>query len=77
LFSATGRLLAGPLVQFGDLRCQGVLEWSEYSPSVFLELGARLAISEWGAVQVIDEQHLPNGAKAPKLRQIEKLRRLF
>jgi len=33
--------------------------------------------SEWGAVQMADEQYLPNGGKAPKLRQIEKMRRLF
>ena len=54
-----------------------VVDWSGYSPSVFLELGVRLAVSEWGAVHIVDEKYLPGGQKAPKLAQIEKMRRLL
>jgi caspase domain-containing protein len=54
-----------------------VVDWSGYSASVFLELGVRLAVSEWGAVQIVEEKHLPGGEQAPKLEQIERLRRLF
>jgi hypothetical protein len=54
-----------------------VVDWSGYSASVFLELGVRLAVSEWGAVQIIEEKHLPGGELAPQLEQIERLRRLF
>jgi len=54
-----------------------VVDWSEYNASVFLELGVRLAVSDWGAIQIIDESHLPGAASAPKLEQIEKLHRLL
>jgi hypothetical protein len=54
-----------------------VVDWSKYSPSVFVELGARLAISEWGAVQIIDSQYLPEGQHGPELEQVERMRRLF
>ncbi len=54
-----------------------VVDWSEYNASVFLELGIRLAVSEWGALQIIDERYLPGGTKAPALTQVEKMRRLF
>ena len=54
-----------------------VVDWSGYSASVFLELGVRLAVSEWGAAQIIEEKHLPSGELAPQLEQIERLCRLF
>jgi hypothetical protein len=55
-----------------------VVDWSGYSPSVFLELGVRLAVSEWGAVHIVDEKYQPGGEKAPKkLTQIEKMHRLL
>ncbi|MCX6876524.1 MAG: caspase family protein [Verrucomicrobia bacterium] len=54
-----------------------VVDWTGYSPSVFLELGVRLAVSEWGAIQVADETFLPGGARVPDLNQIERMRRLF
>ncbi len=57
-----------------------VVDWSEFSASVFIELGARLAVSEWGAVQIIDERHLPRGECAkPELKeaQIDRMRRLL
>lgn len=54
-----------------------VVDWSEYSPSVFMELGVRLAISEWGAVQIVDERYLPGGEKAKEWIQIERMRRLL
>ncbi|MCU0938768.1 MAG: caspase family protein [Burkholderiaceae bacterium] len=61
-------------------RCAAcVVDWSGFSASVFLELGARLAVSEWGAVQIIDERHLPGGIieHRHKLGQIELMRRLL
>jgi hypothetical protein len=54
-----------------------VVDWSEFSASVFLELGARLAISEWGAIQVIDDRYLAGGERASKLAQIDRMRRLL
>jgi tetratricopeptide (TPR) repeat protein len=36
-----------------------VVDWSEYNPSVFLELGVRLAVSPWGAIQIIDDRYWP------------------
>jgi len=54
-----------------------VVDWSQYSASVFLELGARLAATEWGAVQIIDERHLPGGKGVPQLNQIGRMRHLF
>jgi hypothetical protein len=54
-----------------------VVDWSEFSASVFLELGARLAVSEWGAVQVIDDRYLPGGERASKLAQVDRMRRLL
>jgi Caspase domain len=47
-----------------------VTDWTELRASVFLELGARLAISPYGAVQLIDERWLPGGPKARGLKQI-------
>jgi tetratricopeptide (TPR) repeat protein len=54
-----------------------VVDWSEFSASVFLELGVRLAVSEWGAIQVIDDRYLPGGARASKLAQVDLMRRLL
>ena len=54
-----------------------VVDWSEFSPSVFLELGARLAVSEWGAIQVIDDRYLPGGEFSSKLAQVDRIRRLL
>jgi hypothetical protein len=40
-------------------RCSAcVTDWTGWSPSTFFELGARLAISPWGSVQVVDDQWL-------------------
>jgi hypothetical protein len=54
-----------------------VADWSEYNPSLFLELGVRLAVSEWGAIQIIDERYMPGGEGVPDLKQIALLHRLF
>jgi len=53
-----------------------VVDWSDYSPSVFLELGTRLAVSEWGAIQVIDERYRPDSEAAKDLTrdQVEHLK---
>jgi hypothetical protein len=58
-----------------------VMDWSMFSPSSFLELGVRLAVSPWGALQIVDERYLPGAEQAihirgpkeetgPELRQI-------
>lgn len=40
-------------------RCSAcVTDWTGWSPSTFFEMGARLAISPWGSVQVVDDQWL-------------------
>jgi hypothetical protein len=54
-----------------------VVDWSDYSPSVFLELGVRLAISEWGAVQIIDENYPPDPENPKNWTQVERMRRLL
>jgi tetratricopeptide (TPR) repeat protein len=46
-----------------------VVDWTEYSPSVFMELGVRLAVSEWGAVQIVDRRYLPGSALAAAEQQ--------
>lgn len=64
-----------------------LVDWSEYSPSAFLETGVRLAVSRWGVIQVVEYKHqagqemapkleLPNGQTDP-LRHIEKMQKLF
>jgi hypothetical protein len=35
------------------------MDWSYYSPSAFLELGVRLAVSPWGALQLIADRFQP------------------
>jgi Caspase domain len=45
-----------------------VMDWSYFSPSTFLELGVRLVVSPWGALQVIDERFLPSAELAPHVR---------
>ena len=58
-----------------------VMDWSLFSPSSFLELGVRLAVSPWGAVQIIEERYLPgrecaarvkgpDGQQGPELQQV-------
>jgi hypothetical protein len=42
-----------------------IVDWSYYSPSTFLELGVRLVVSPWGAMQIIDERFLPGAELAP------------
>jgi tetratricopeptide (TPR) repeat protein len=53
-----------------------VVDWTEYSPSVFLELGVRLAVSAWGAIQIVDTRYLPDAllskSEAQTLAEIEK-----
>ena len=52
-----------------------VMDWSGFSPSAFLELGVRLAVSPWGAVQIIQNRYL-GGGEAPltNLQQIPLMR---
>ncbi len=58
-----------------------IVDWTEYSPSTFFELGVRLAVSEWGAIQVVDDRYLPEGEQFHKWEgmagQIENMRTLF
>jgi hypothetical protein len=38
-------------------RCSAcITDWTGWSPSTFFELGVRLAISPWGAIQIVDDQ---------------------
>jgi hypothetical protein len=54
-----------------------LIDWSKFSRSAFLELGVRLAVSAWGAVQIVDERYLPGGAEAEELHQITSMQQLF
>lgn len=54
-----------------------VADWTLFKASVFLELGVRLTVSEWGAIQLIDDRHLPGGTNASKLAQVERMSRLL
>jgi hypothetical protein len=58
-----------------------VMDWSLFSPSSFMELGVRLAVSPWGAFQLVDERFLPgheralhikdrDGRQGPELQQL-------
>jgi tetratricopeptide (TPR) repeat protein len=60
-----------------------VVDWSGYSPSVFVEFGVRHAVSEWGAVSIIDPQFVvdsdedwPSNERA-QLEQVTQLRAIF
>jgi hypothetical protein len=60
-----------------------VVDWSGYSPSVFVEFGVRHAVSEWGAVAIIDprfvadsEEDWPSNERA-QLDQVAQLRTIF
>jgi hypothetical protein len=64
-------------------RCAGcVCDWTLASPSTFFELGVRLTVSPWGAVQVVSRDWLEwltseaSGIEAPKI-QIGQLAELF
>jgi hypothetical protein len=46
-----------------------VMDWSLFSPSSFLELGVRLAVSPWGALQMVDERYLPGAEQALRIRR--------
>ena len=53
-----------------------------YTPSVFVEFGVRQAVSEWGAVAIIDSQfagrsNVPQAKVRAKLDQVAQLRTLF
>jgi muconolactone delta-isomerase len=58
-----------------------VVDWTEYSPSTFFELGVRLAVSEWGAIQLVDDRYLPEGEQSKRWErmfgQIENMHALF
>ncbi len=59
-----------------------VADWSGYSPSVFLELGIRLAVSAWGAVSIVDDQFGEESEDSlakyrAGLRQTRQLRKLL
>jgi hypothetical protein len=59
-----------------------VVDWSAYSPSVFVEFGVRLAVSEWGAVVIVDLQFAqrsddPLTKSRTELDQISQLGKLF
>jgi hypothetical protein len=45
-----------------------VMDWTYYSPSAFLELGVRLVVSPWGALQIVDERFSPGADLAPHIR---------
>jgi hypothetical protein len=48
-----------------------VMDWSYYSPSAFLELGVRLAVSPWGALQLVDERFRPSAESAPHIKRAD------
>jgi len=48
-----------------------VMDWSLFSPSSFLELGVRLAVSPWGALQIVDERYLPGAELAARVRRAD------
>jgi hypothetical protein len=59
-----------------------VCDWSGFSPSVFLELGVRLAVSDWGVVSILDETFAAKSlderaTERSKLQQVSQLRTLF
>jgi hypothetical protein len=65
-----------------------VMDWSHFSPSSFLELGVRLAVSPWGVLQIVEEGYLtgrdkalhiekPDGSRGPELKQVALMTQQF
>lgn len=59
---ASPRLVSQSLYEYVRRASACVMDWSGFSASAFVELGARLAVSPYGAVQIIRDDYLP-GAK--------------
>jgi hypothetical protein len=43
-----------------------LMDWTDFSPSAFLELGVRLSVSAWGVVQLIEESYEPGQINAAR-----------
>jgi hypothetical protein len=54
-----------------------VMDWSYFSASAFMELGIRLAVSTWGAVQLVERRFLYGEEKARELVQMQRLQQIF
>jgi hypothetical protein len=59
-----------------------VADWSAYSPSVFVEFGVRQAVSDWGAVSIVDTQFAQKSDDSlarsrAELDQVPQLHKLF
>lgn len=57
-------------------------DWSSFAPSVFFEMGVRLAVSDWGFVSVIDDTFVSestddHATERSNLRQVGQLRAFF
>jgi hypothetical protein len=66
-------------------RCSAcIADWTGWSPSTFFELGVRLAISPWGAIQIVDDQWIDDrlnstapGDSVTRLEQVKFMREIF
>lgn len=63
---ATPQLVSQALYELVRRASHCLVDWTNYSPSAFLELGVRLAVSPWGAVQIAEKESLPLGDMAPR-----------
>jgi hypothetical protein len=60
---ASPQLVSRSIYEQARLTAACIVDWSGYSPSVFLEFGVRQAVSEWGAVSILDHQFTERRAR--------------
>jgi hypothetical protein len=62
-------------------RCAGcVADWTNFSASTFFELGVRIAVSQWGVIQLVSNSwiaQVADGRPARSKRQFDLMLRLF
>jgi hypothetical protein len=79
---ATPQLVSQSIYEQARLTAGCVADWSSYSPSVFVEFGVREAVSDWGAVCIVDRRFAQASDDAlartrAELVQVEQLQTLF
>jgi hypothetical protein len=79
---ATPQIVSQAIYEQARRAAACVVDWSGYSPSVFVEFGVRQAVSEWGAVAILDAPFADRSAdplarERAGLEQVRQLTALF
>jgi hypothetical protein len=84
---ATPQLVSQHLYERARRLAGCLMDWTDFSPSAFLELGVRLSVSAWGVVQLVEEKSEPGNSNAarlahqnrdaPELTQVKNMRDRF